>query len=113
MSDYTQEAILALELARVRAERDALAAHVERIHALANVANLLEADDVCNQLVALDDESPATSLAKLKAQCWKEAYLTGMEAGHHWTVEGGYIPGGDEEAAEDYVADRQAEGGQQ
>lgn len=61
------EAMLDAHKAMV-AERDALAAHVERIHALANVANLLEADDVCNQLVAIDDESPATSLAKLRHQ---------------------------------------------
>lgn len=41
----------------------------------------------------------------LKAQCWKDAYLAGMEHGHHWTVEGGYVPG-DLDAAEDYVNDR-------
>lgn len=60
---------------RVAAEKreQALAAHVERIHALANVANLLEADDVCNQLVAIDDESPATSLARRDAQQRAEA----------------------------------------
>ena len=39
MSDYTQEALLALELARVRAERDAA---VEREHALARKLALIE-----------------------------------------------------------------------
>ena len=42
MSDYTREAELVLELARVRAERDALVAHVERLtHAGSHVAREL------------------------------------------------------------------------
>jgi len=116
----------------VEAERDAavereqaLAAHVERLHnALGpKILDWIDcgmatndrhkeawARELRNELHQALAEKPETSLTRLKAQCWKEAYLAGMEAGHHWTVEGGYVAGGDEEAAEDYVADRQAEG---
>lgn len=112
-------------LANNRAEqRDALLAHVERLHNALGPKMLDWIDcgmaansrhkeawarELRNELHQALAETPTTSLARLKAQCWKEAYLAGMEAGHHWTVEGGYVAGGDEEAAEDYVADRQAE----
>ncbi len=102
---------LMLKNARLIDERDALAAYVERQTKL-----LEEARDrfdgigerMWDEISSLLQETPTTSLARLKAECWREAYLAGMEHGHHWTVEGGYVTG-DEEAAEDYVADRQAE----
>ena len=115
-ADLTTEALPAVQ---------ALAADVERLHnaldpklldwidcgmAANNRHKEAWARELRNELHQALAETPANSLARLKAQCWKEAYLAGMEAGHHWTVEGGYVAGGDEEAAEDYVADRQAEG---
>lgn len=120
MSDFETVPPGTLELLeKVTAERDSLMAHVEMCREtfehLAEYWNGGEgsaAEDAAQHAmdVACDmlEESPATSLARLKAECWKEAYLAGMEHGHHFTVEGGYIPD-DEEAAGDYVTDRQAE----
>ena len=112
-SERAANAQLTEELERVEAERDTLAAHVERLTSVADKLSTV-APEYLDHLAAdahlVLRDAPTTSLARLKAQCWKEAYLAGMEAGHHWTVEGGYVAGGDEEAAEDYVADRQAEG---
>ena len=104
LSDSNEALLRELEI--VRQERDALAALCQEAAAvLERTAN--DTLDGRNTAVRLRESS--ASLARLKAQCWKEAYLAGMETGHHWTVEGGYVAGGDEEAAEDYVADRQAE----
>ena len=108
--NWKEEAMLkATEAEAFMLQRDALAAHVE---ALVAWADAYVGTTGLYEEVESARNANTTSLARLKAQCWREAYLAGMEAGHHWTVEGGYVAGGDEEAAEDYVADRQAEGGE-
>lgn len=123
-----ENAVMDQERSRWRLEAMKLAAHVERLTELvrrfskAMRAYEMDVDSdfppprdhrvMMSDAEAVLEAKPEVSLARLKAQCWKEAYLAGMEAGHHWTVEGGYVAGGDEDAAEDYVANRQAEGGE-
>lgn len=66
------------EMGRLRAERDALqqqlnaalereaalAAKLIEFHELANLANLMEAEDVCDSLVSIDEKSPTNYLQK-------------------------------------------------
>lgn len=61
------------ELERLREENAALAAHVERLHALANLANLMGAEDVCEELVGIDDDRPEISLARRDARMRADA----------------------------------------
>lgn len=87
MSDYTQEALLVLELARVRAENAALAANVERLQQeLRRCASLLhcnfpstDKDKAHRDAVASLKDKPETSLARLKAEAKGELLSTVRE----------------------------------